>query len=86
MNVTTWGELTDEWLGREVIVRYEDAGVPLFEGQPSGVPHEWRGVLVMPTPRTHVADLFHAETGSYTSGFPDHALVQEVNDADADDR
>lgn len=77
MNVTTWGELTSEWIGRSVIVRWEDASLPMAEGFPSGVPHEWRGMIVRDDPVKPSAFWLEREA-AFTGGFPAHALVQEV--------
>ena len=75
MNVTTWGELSDEWVGRRVIVRWVDGGMPLAEGHPSGMPHERRGVIRCDNNLRPY--LFEADIQAHTSGFPAHALVQE---------
>lgn len=71
--VTTWGELDPSWIGEQVIVRWENGSMPLAEGRPSGLPYEYRGVIVGPVGHY---ELHRAGTAGYTSGFPDHALVQ----------
>jgi hypothetical protein len=76
MSVTTWGELTDEWIGRTVIVRWED-GTEIGPDSLSGLPHEWRGTIVNEAHGIR-GDLWLEHAFAFTSGFPDHALVQEV--------
>lgn len=88
MNVTTWGEIDSSWIGRHVRVRWEDAGMPLAEGLPSGMPHEYRG-WVAAGPGFVIAGspnmwLVVARDNDGETSFmpPAHALVQE-EDPDA---
>lgn len=78
MNATTWGELTDEWIGRRVIVRWEDGGEPLADGRPSGMPHEWHGTITNEALGLLRVAYWLEHNLAFTGGFPDHALVQEV--------
>lgn len=84
-DVTTWGELNRSWLNKFVIVRWEDASLPMAEGFPSGIPHEWRGYIrhdahqyFLSTHPLEAGPLADATVEQQTLGFPKHALVQET--------
>lgn len=72
MQVTTWGEIDSSWIGRSVRVRWEDGGMPLAEGLPSGMPHEWNGKVMFDGEGFYLstAPLDYIEP-------PAHALVQQ---------
>lgn len=78
MNASTWGEIDSSWIGRHVRVRWEDAGMPLAEGLPSGVPHERQGFIEAlndyPGPRAPYRLVIE---GWWRLDIPAHALVQE---------
>jgi hypothetical protein len=87
MNAKTWGELDHSWLFKQVIVRWEDGGEPLADGRPSGMPHEWRGRICYDGYyyylSSHPVEAAPPDNAALwveqiTSGFPAHALVQEV--------
>jgi hypothetical protein len=72
---TSWGQIDSSWLGRRVVVRWEDPSLPLADGLNSGVPHEHRGTVIegSASPR-HAIDC-----RSYIFwDIPEHAHVQEV--------
>lgn len=76
VNVITWGEIDSSWIGRRVRVRWEDEGMPLAEGLPSGVPHERTGRVVQDFSQIQIG---FAVMDAFGSAFrpPAHALVQE---------
>lgn len=75
--ITSWGQIDSSWIGKQVVVRWEEPSAPLFDGGPSGIPHEVRGT-VFDDPGGWGFGVQH--DFGYWLVIPEHAHVQEVTE------
>lgn len=76
-HLTTWGQIDSSWIGRKVVVRWEEPSAPLADGHNAGIPHEQRGVV-----ERGFMTGFYLDRGAPVVPLipPEHAHVQEVTE------
>jgi hypothetical protein len=78
--ITSWGQIDNSWLGKRVVVRWEDPSLPLADGLNSGIPHEHRGTVERPIDALCVFQR-RPDGGGWRNIYPpEHARVQEVTE------